>query len=109
MAVSVRSGRTKKGGWFSPTAQKLKKEGVKRGIPDIFLPCARGGSHGLFIEMKARDGKVSEEQAGVHKLLWKKATRSLCAIHSKRNHADHLVSVGSSILGGFSKSRQSVA
>jgi len=59
----------KKGRWFSPTAQKLKKEGVKRGIPDIFLPCARGGSHGLFIEMKAQDGRVSPEQASVHKLL----------------------------------------
>ena len=59
----------KKGRWFSPTAQKLKKEGVKRGIPDIFLPCARGGSHGLFIEMKSHDGKVSPEQASVHKLL----------------------------------------
>ena len=60
----------KKGRWFSPTAQKLKREGVKRGIPDIFLPCARGGSHGLFIEMKALDGRVSPEQASVHKLLW---------------------------------------
>lgn len=60
----------KKGRWFSPTAQKLKREGVKRGIPDIFLPCARGGSHGLFIEMKAPDGRVSDEQARVHKLLW---------------------------------------
>ena len=59
----------KKGRWFSPTAQKLKKEGVKPGIPDIFLPCARGGSYGLFIEMKAPDGKVSLEQTGIHKLL----------------------------------------
>ena len=60
----------RKGRWFSPTAQKLKREGVKRGIPDIFLPCARGGSHGLFIEMKASDGRISPEQASVHKLLW---------------------------------------
>ena len=60
----------KKGRWFSPTAQKLKREGVKRGIPDIFLPCARGGSHGLFIEMKAPDGKLSPDQASVHKLHW---------------------------------------
>jgi hypothetical protein len=60
----------KKGRWFSPTAQKLKREGVKRGIPDIFLPCARGGSNGLFIEMKAQDGRVSPEQASVHKILW---------------------------------------
>jgi len=61
----------RKGRWFSPTAQKLKREGVKAGIPDIFLPCARGGSHGLFIEMKAPDGKVSPEQARVHQLLRK--------------------------------------
>ena len=59
----------KKGRWFSPTAQRLKREGVKPGIPDIFLPCARGGSYGLFIEMKAPDGRVSTEQASIHKLL----------------------------------------
>ena len=59
----------KKGRWFSPTAQKLKKEGVKPGIPDIFLPCARGGSYGLFIEMKAPDGRVSPDQEAIHKLL----------------------------------------
>ena len=35
------------------TAVRLKKEGVKSGIPDIFLPTARGNYHGLFIEMKA--------------------------------------------------------
>ncbi len=59
----------KKGRWFSPAAQKLKKEGVKPGVPDIFLPCARGGSYGLFIEMKAPDGKVSPDQSVIHKLL----------------------------------------
>lgn len=59
----------KKGRWFSPVAQKLKKEGVKPGVPDIFLPCARGGSYGLFIEMKAPDGKVSQEQDDIHKML----------------------------------------
>jgi hypothetical protein len=59
----------KKGRWFSPTAQKLKREGVKAGIPDIFLPCARGGSHGLFIEMKAPDGKVTPKQKRAQELL----------------------------------------
>ncbi len=59
----------RKGRWFSPAAQKLKREGVKRGIPDIFLACGRAGSHGLFIEMKAQDGKVSPEQALIHELL----------------------------------------
>lgn len=34
------------------TANRLKAEGVKSGVPDIFLPVARHGCHGLFIEMK---------------------------------------------------------
>lgn len=44
-------------------AKNLKAEGVKAGIPDIFLPCARGGLHGMFIEMKRqKGGKVSPAQ-----------------------------------------------
>lgn len=44
-------------------ALHLKQQGVKAGIPDIFLPCARGGFHGLYIEMKRRKGgRVSIEQ-----------------------------------------------
>lgn len=37
-------------------AVKLKRTGVKAGVPDLFLPVARGGYHGLYIEMKRRDG-----------------------------------------------------
>ena len=44
-------------------AVHLKQQGVKPGIPDIFLPCARGQYHGLYIEMKRRKGgRVSVEQ-----------------------------------------------
>jgi len=44
-------------------ARHLKEQGVKPGIPDLFLPCARGGFHGLYIEMKRRQGgRVSIEQ-----------------------------------------------
>lgn len=44
-------------------AAKLRAEGVKAGVPDIFLPCPRGGFHGLYIEMKrTRGGRVSREQ-----------------------------------------------
>ena len=46
-------------------AAHLKKLGVKAGVPDLFLPVARGAYHGLFIEMKRERGwRVSEDQAG---------------------------------------------
>lgn len=32
--------------------KKLKREGLKPGVSDIFLMVARGGYHGLWIEMK---------------------------------------------------------
>lgn len=35
------------------TANKLKKQGVKAGVPDIFVMTPRGGYHGLMIEFKA--------------------------------------------------------
>ena len=44
-------------------AQKLKAMGVKAGVPDLFLPVARGGAHGLWVEMKRRKGgKLSPDQ-----------------------------------------------
>jgi len=36
---------------------KLKAEGAKKGVLDLFLPQARNGYHGLYIEMKRADGK----------------------------------------------------
>ncbi|MFZ5586118.1 MAG: VRR-NUC domain-containing protein [Thermodesulfobacteriota bacterium] len=43
-------------------AAKLQGEGVRRGVPDLCLPVARGGYHGLYIEMKADKGRPSEHQ-----------------------------------------------
>jgi hypothetical protein len=44
-------------------AGRFKAEGVKAGVPDIFLPVARGRWHGLYIELKRqRGGKVSDHQ-----------------------------------------------
>ena len=44
-------------------AAMLKAEGVKAGVPDIVLPVARGGYHGLYVELKRRkSGSLSEDQ-----------------------------------------------
>lgn len=39
------------------TGARMKAEGTKAGVLDIFLPVARGGYHGLYIEMK-KPGKI---------------------------------------------------
>jgi hypothetical protein len=41
---------------------RLKREGRKRGVPDICLPVARGPYHALYIELKADKGKLRPEQ-----------------------------------------------
>lgn len=41
----------------------MRAEGLRRGVPDICLPVARGGYHGLYIELKRlHGGRVSPEQ-----------------------------------------------
>ncbi len=51
------------GGRSKAEAGRFKAMGVKAGVPDIFLPCARGGYHGLYIELKrVRGGCVSSAQ-----------------------------------------------
>jgi len=52
------------------TAVKLKKSGVKKGIPDLCLPVSRGGFHGLYVELKrVKGGRVDPEQAECHLFL----------------------------------------
>lgn len=41
---------------------RLKAEGMKAGVPDICLPCAKGGYHGLYIELKAGKNKPTRKQ-----------------------------------------------
>ena len=43
-------------------AANLKRQGVKAGVPDLCLPVARNGFHGLYIEMKYGKNKTTENQ-----------------------------------------------
>ena len=45
------------------TGGRLRAEGLKKGVPDICLPVARMGFHGLYIELKRiKNGRATEEQ-----------------------------------------------
>lgn len=44
------------------TAAVLKRQGVKAGVPDIMLPAARAGYHGLYIELKAGENTTTKKQ-----------------------------------------------
>ncbi|MEE1054398.1 MAG: VRR-NUC domain-containing protein [Acutalibacteraceae bacterium] len=70
-------------------AANLKRQGVKAGVPDICLPVARGGYHGLYIELKVGNNKPTEKQKEWQKKLnkqgylsvvcygWQQAVRTL--------------------------------
>jgi hypothetical protein len=60
-------------------AYNLTRQGVKAGIPDICLPVARRGFHGLYIELKADKGKASEKQGEwIDKLLAEGYNAGIC-------------------------------
>jgi hypothetical protein len=48
------------------TAARLRREGVRPGVPDLFLPFAAGGAHGLFVELKRINGGAATK----HQKSW---------------------------------------
>lgn len=53
------------------TGVRLKEAGLKSGVPDVCLPAAHGGYIGLYIEMKVKPNKPTENQK-----RWLRALRS---------------------------------
>lgn len=43
-------------------AAKLKALGLSAGVPDLCIPVAKGGYHSLYIEMKAKGGRITDSQ-----------------------------------------------
>lgn len=41
---------------------RMKRMGLRKGFPDLCVTRARGGYHGLFIEMKYGKGKTTKDQ-----------------------------------------------
>lgn len=49
----------------TPQARRAKAQGMRAGIPDLFLPVPRGAFNGLFLEMKSQTGSLSGAQKEV--------------------------------------------
>ena len=66
---------------------RLKRMGVKSGVPDLHLPVARGVYHGLYLEMKTEKGRVSANQ-----MWWLERLREngcCCVVWSSLEDATH--------------------
>ena len=50
-------------------ARKLKSEGLKKGVFDLFLPIPCSGYHGAFFEIKSPSGSLSKDQKEFGKYL----------------------------------------
>ncbi|MCR4794245.1 MAG: VRR-NUC domain-containing protein [Ruminococcus sp.] len=44
------------------TGARMKQAGLKSGVPDVCLPTAHGGYIGLYIEIKVKPNKPTENQ-----------------------------------------------
>lgn len=70
---------------------RMKAEGLKSGVPDIFLPVPRGEYHGLFIEMKRiRGGAVTDcQKLWIHDLAHQGYKAVVC--RGWQNAADEIL------------------
>ena len=66
---------------------RLKREGMKKGFPDLGVFSPYGKYHGMFIEFKNEKGKVSPEQKEVISKL--QAKGYLCVVCKSIDEAIH--------------------
>lgn len=67
-------------------AGRMKAMGAKPGVPDIFYPVARGGYHGLWIELKSlrKNARISKVQAAWLKRMLQEGYQAMvCYGHMK--------------------------
>jgi hypothetical protein len=69
------------------TAGRMKKEGTRRGVPDIQCPVPMNGYCGLWIEMKVPEGTVKKSQKSWIEYL-KKAGHRVEVARSVREATD---------------------
>lgn len=79
-------------------AAKLKAEGVRAGVPDLFLAARRSGFGGLFIEMKKpKGGRVSDNQKTMITLLEEQGYKAIVCkgwIEAKQHIENYLSEKG---------------
>src|SRR5690349_23481389 len=81
--------RSKDGKWYIVSKERmmLVAEGLKKGVPDICLAAPKGVYHGLYIEMKVRPNKASEEQLKWHRKLTDRKSTRLNSSHVEISYA----------------------
>lgn len=76
------------------TGGRMKAAGLKKGVPDLWLPVPKGRYHGLVIELKReKGGRVSDEQMEWIKALTINGYRAVIAFGwdaARKEIADYL-------------------
>lgn len=78
------------------TGARMKAEGLKTGVPDICLPVARGGHHGLYIELK----RVKNSRVTVAQMAWIEALTKQGYVAAVCRGADEAIELITRYLSG---------